>query len=180
MFLGSVCRGVGQLGFESRSIFIRRRVNIEVFRVGLEVEIFEGFKSFGVVMLEDSKLVVVVFFDNGYDVFIRGIGGKGGVDGEEGVYLFVSFGDLKYYQFLFCYCFNSMMMIIYRVVLVRFGVVLFYMDEEDENRDEGFNSVRLMFESYVGIFNVVVSGNMVSSDFGKESGIIKVNIFYGL
>lgn len=160
MPLGSVRRGVGQPGLESRSIFIRRRVNIEVFRAGLEVEILEGLKSLGAATLEDSKLVTVVLLDNGHDVFIGGTGGKGGADGEEGVHSLASLGD--------------------RAVLVRSGVVLLHTDEEDENRDEGLNSVRPTSESHVGTSNVVVSGNMASSDPGKESGITKVNILHGL
>lgn len=107
MPLGSVRRGVGQPGLESRSIFIRRRVNIEVFRAGLEVEILEGLKSLGAATLEDSKLVTVVLLDNGHDVFIGGTGGKGGADGEEGVHSLASLGDLKHRQSLLCYCFNS-------------------------------------------------------------------------
>lgn len=95
MPLGSIRRGVGQPGLESRSIFIGRRVNIEVFRASLEVEIFEGLNCLGAATLEDSKLVTIMLLDNGHDVFVGGTGGKGGADGKKGVHSLTSLGDLK-------------------------------------------------------------------------------------
>lgn len=160
MPLGRIRRGIGEPGLESGSIFIRRRVNIEIFGAGLEVEILEGLKSLGAATLEDSKLVTVVLLDNGHDVFVGGTRGKGGADGEEGVHSLTSLGN--------------------RAVLVRSGVVLLHTDEEDEDRDEGFDCVRPTSECHVGTSNVVVSGNMASSDPGKEGGIAKVDVLHGL
>lgn len=59
-------------------------------------------------------------------------------------------------------------------------MVLLHTDEEDEDRDEGFDCVRPTSECHVGTSNVVVSGNMASSDPGKESGIAKVDVLHGL
>lgn len=100
MPLGRIRRGIGEPGLESGSIFIRRRVNIEIFGAGLEVEILEGLKSLGAATLEDSKLVTVVLLDNGHDVFVGGTRGKGGADGEEGVHSLTSLGNLKCRQSL--------------------------------------------------------------------------------
>lgn len=178
MPLGSICRGVGQPSLESRSIFIGRRVNIEVFRASLEVEILEGLNGLGAATLEDSKLVTVVLLDDGHDVFVGGTGGKGGADGKKGVHSLTSLGDLKPCQSLLSL--QQQMTITYGTVLVRPGVVLFHTDKEDEDRDEGLDSVRPTSKSHIGTSNMVVGCNVASGDPGKESGVTKVNVLHSL